>query len=193
MCSLYCLLFNSINDNFFDLGGDSLSAIKLQIEAFNTGLKISYKDIFNHPTIKQLSEDVSKTKETISEEAYDYSKINALLNSNYPSAKLIVNKEKSKNVLLTGATGYLGSHILDNLLKHTKCNIYCLIRSKNNTDPQTRLLDILHFYFGSKYDKYIFKRIFPWYLNIMVSHITLQFIQVLITICTEYIIVTTPS
>ena len=69
-------------------------------------------------------------------------------------------KDKVKNILLTGATGYMGSHILDSLLKHTKSNIYCLVRAKNNNDPQTRLLDILKFYFGNKYDKLIFKRIF---------------------------------
>ena len=45
-----------ITDNFFGLGGDSLLAIKLQIEAFNLGLDISYKDIFKYPTVKQLSE-----------------------------------------------------------------------------------------------------------------------------------------
>ena len=49
---------------------------------------------------------------------------------------------------------------VDYLLKHTRANIYCLIRSKKGTDPQTRLLDVLHFYFGNKYDKLIFKRLF---------------------------------
>ena len=149
----------SINDNFFELGGDSLAAIKLQIEFFNRGINISYKNIFEFPTIKQLSEKMTKELEVaINSDNYDYSKINELLNK-----KFNINnpkKEKIKNILLTGSTGFLGSHILDSLLKNTRCNIYCLIRSKKNTDPQTRLTDILHFYFGTKYDKYIFKRIF---------------------------------
>ena len=149
-----------INDNFFELGGDSLSAIKLQIEAFNKGLELSYKDIFTYPTIKQLSENVSKSSEPVVEKDYDYSKIDELIKHNTLQNNLIVKKDKVKNILLTGATGYIGSHVLDNLMKHTKCNVYCLIRAKNNNDPQTRLLDILRFYFGPKYDKYIFKRIF---------------------------------
>ena len=61
--------------------------------------------------------------------------------------------------MLTGSTGYLGSHILDALLKHTKSNIYCLIRAKDNNDPQIRLLNTLRFYFGNKYDRQIFNRI----------------------------------
>ncbi len=149
----------SINDNFFELGGDSLYAIQLQIDAFNKGLEFSYRDIFTYPTIKQLSENVLKASPNIiKEDNYDYSKINELIGKNKEPIKM--KKDKIKNILLTGATGYMGSHILDNLLKNTKCNIYCLIRAKNNNDPQTRLLNILRFYFGTKYDKYIFKRIF---------------------------------
>lgn len=153
----------SINDNFFEVGGDSLSAIKLQIEAFNKGLNLSYKDIFTYPTIKLLSENITnpgKLPEDNNEITYDYSAIDELISKNSAPNKPKMKKDKVKNILLTGATGYMGSHILDNLLRHTKCNIYCLVRAKNNNDPQTRLLDILRFYFGNKYDKLIFKRIF---------------------------------
>lgn len=150
----------SINDNFFEIGGDSLTAIKLQIEAFNKGLDLSYKDIFTYPTIKLLAQNISKSEKSNDEPEYDYSLINELLSKNINSGKVHIKKDNIKNVLLTGSTGYMGSHILDYLLKHTRSNIYCLIRAKNNTDPQTRLLDNLRFYFGNKYDKYIFKRIF---------------------------------
>ncbi len=151
-----------ITDNFFEIGGDSLSAIKLQIEAFNTGLNLSYKDIFTYPTIQLLSENISGMAKvnTDIEEDYDYTLLDNLISQNINPNKPKMKRDKIKNILLTGSTGYLGSHILDNLIKHTKCNIYCLIRAKNNNDPQTRLLDILKFYFGNKYDKLIFKRIF---------------------------------
>lgn len=150
----------SINDNFFEIGGDSLSAIKLQIEAFNKGLDLSYKDIFNYPTIKLLSQNVLKAEKNIAEDDYNYDNINALIRKNSTIKKLKMKKDPIKNVLLTGCTGFMGSHILDYLLKHTRSNVYCLIRAKNNTDPQVRLLEVLHFYFGNKYDKLIFKRIF---------------------------------
>ena len=150
-----------ITDNFFELGGDSLLAIKLQIEAFNKGLDLSYKDIFKYPTIKQLSENVSSTnsKDDDFKDDYDYTEINELLKNNVFNSKEKLSKNKFKNVLLTGSTGYLGSHILDALLKNTKCNVYCLIRAKDNNDPQIRLLNTLRFYFGNKYDRQIFNRI----------------------------------
>jgi amino acid adenylation domain-containing protein/thioester reductase-like protein len=38
-----------------------------------------------------------------------------------------------QNILLTGATGFLGAFLLDRLLKSTQANIYCLIRCPNIT------------------------------------------------------------
>lgn len=153
-----------INDNFFEIGGDSLSAIKLQIEAFNCNINISYKDIFAYPTIKLLARHISQedisSNDNVSDEFYDYTKINKLIAKNKEPNKAKLKKEKLKNILLTGVTGYMGSHILDNLLKNTRSNIYCLVRAKNHTDSQTRLIDVLRFYFGNKYDDLISKRIF---------------------------------
>lgn len=39
----------------------------------------------------------------------------------------------TKNILLTGVTGFLGAFLLDELLKSTQANIYCLIRCPNLT------------------------------------------------------------
>ena len=53
------------DDNFFEIGGDSILAIKMQIEAFKMWNTIWYSDIFNYPTIKQLSKkipDIQKKK-----------------------------------------------------------------------------------------------------------------------------------
>lgn len=42
------------------------------------------------------------------------------------------------NVLMTGATGFVGSHLLLELLTQTNANIFCLVRPKD-TSPQQRL------------------------------------------------------
>ena len=36
------------------------------------------------------------------------------------------------NILLTGVTGFLGIHILENLLKNTTSNIICLVHKNKN-------------------------------------------------------------
>ncbi|CAF1459222.1 unnamed protein product, partial [Adineta steineri] len=51
------------------------------------------------------------------------------------------NKEKCKDIFLTGSTGFLGTYLLDELLKQTDANIYCLVRSKKSTDTlQSRVI-----------------------------------------------------
>lgn len=155
-----------INDDFFEIGGDSLSAIKLQIEAFNHGINISYKDIFSYPTIAQLSEktsigNTSYENKFNQDDNYDYSKIDKLISVNtLKDNNIKLSKKSIESILLTGATGYIGSHILQNLIENTNCNIYCIIRRKNNIDPTNRLTDTMNFYFNNNFKQYLYTRVF---------------------------------
>ena len=49
---------------------------------------------------------------------------------------------------MTSATGYLGSHVLDELLVETNAHIYCLIRPSEHVTLNAKLKDSLQFYFG---------------------------------------------
>lgn len=71
----------SITDNFFDIGGDSISAINMQIEAIKYDINFEYADIFNFPTIKDLSKKLPVSNDRFLEE-YDYTKINDILARN---------------------------------------------------------------------------------------------------------------
>ena len=55
------------------------------------------------------------------------------------------------NILLAGATGYLGIHILADYLDNDSGIAYCLVRGKDKADSTKRLQDLLSFYFGDKY------------------------------------------
>ena len=137
-------------DNFFDIGGDSISAIKMQIEALKYGLDFEYADIFNYPTINQLSKKLpSPAEDFISN--YDYSLVNNILERNNINNLDTIKKYNFKNVLLLGVTGYLGAHILYEFLKNETGNIYCLVRQKNNQTIAERIKSTLAFYFGSDY------------------------------------------
>jgi len=50
-----------IYDNFFDIGGDSIRAIQFISHLKQENLKLKVKEIFQYPTIMQLSEKVIKT------------------------------------------------------------------------------------------------------------------------------------
>ncbi len=152
-----------ITDNFFELGGDSILAMNLNIELKSITDSISYADIFKFPTISELIKK-SKSKD----EEYDfkyleknYDKYSDLLNLNNKVPKLFSLKYKSSgNILLTGATGFLGMHVIDSYIKNEHGNIYCLVREEPGLTSQAKLHQKLNYYFGTKYDKLIGKRIF---------------------------------
>jgi hypothetical protein len=45
-----------------------------------------------------------------------------------------INRSNCKDIFLTGSTGFLGGYLLDELLKQTDANIYCLVRSISFTN-----------------------------------------------------------
>ena len=148
----------SINDNFFDLGGDSLNIIQFNVKAFPYNWGITIQDLYTHSTIKKLAnkiigislEDKIKKNKSIG--------IEVIKLRNKDRVRLSGEKKKIENILLTGATGFLGIHLLDNLVSDTKANVYCLIRGEVHSE--NRLKQMLDFYFRGKHANLINKRIF---------------------------------
>ncbi|MDO6434608.1 thioester reductase domain-containing protein [Flavitalea sp. BT771] len=52
-----------------------------------------------------------------------------------------------KYVLLTGATGFLGIHLVHELLKYPGIHIYCLVRGENKARAERRFKERLNYYF----------------------------------------------
>lgn len=134
----------SVSSNIFELGMDSLAIIQLQSRLLKYNIKLNTQDFYNNPTIEELSIKI--------EEKNSKNGNNIELDIIKPIINVKFNKHYSfENILLTGATGFLGIHILDYLINNTKVNIWCLIRGKNNTDSEKRLKNLLNFYFNNKY------------------------------------------
>ena len=114
----------STTTSFFDLGGDSLLAMNLQIELMQISNNITYADIFMYPTVKGLANKINKNIKLArqSEENNDYSDFDKILKNNN-IIKNNPNKIDCGSILLTGATGFLGIHILKELLIHSKEDI----------------------------------------------------------------------
>ena len=55
--------------------------------------------------------------------------------------------QKLGNVLLTGSAGFLGVHILYELLHKYNGKVYCMIRDKNNNPAENRMNSIYYYYF----------------------------------------------
>ncbi|SHJ55827.1 thioester reductase domain-containing protein [Halodesulfovibrio aestuarii] len=55
-----------------------------------------------------------------------------------------------KNILLTGATGFLGAHLLNELMRKTDATIYCLVRTPQQDSSEDRLMRNLAYLFGEE-------------------------------------------
>jgi amino acid adenylation domain-containing protein/thioester reductase-like protein len=145
-----------IEDNLFDLGGDSLSILSIQSLLFKNGIHIKVQDLFDCPNVRQVSDKVNQKSD---EKHYEKDEIASRIYNDNPNLAHSI-KFCFKNVLLTGVTGFLGSHILNDLLVNTKCNIYCVIRKKSAIDIYSRFKETLNYYFNGNFSNLINKRIF---------------------------------
>ena len=140
------------NDNFFDLGGDSLKAIEFVSKAHNSGIYFDLQSIFDYPTVKELREHIeSGDKQNVSFDDVDFGKAESVLSKNTIEQMKKPEKTDVGNILLAGATGFLGIHILADYLDNDSGTAYCFVRGKDKEDSTARLKRLLDFYFGDKY------------------------------------------
>ena len=141
-----------LDDNFFELGGDSLSAVTLVLHV-EEALKLKkdqmeFGDVYQYPTPALLLEKLSG--QINDKENYDISRLDYSGFSDYLIAH--TGKEGGSgylgNVLLTGATGYLGVHILVELLRRPGLcgKIVCLARPKKSLSAVKRVRSALFYY-----------------------------------------------
>ncbi len=151
-----------VDDDFFELGGDSLSAIEYVAKAHSLGIDFALQNVFDYPTVRQLCNFLNDgVEEKVQYAAADFDKYQCIFEQNVINEQFVPEKRSLGNVLLTGATGFLGAHILDQLMKEDTGKIYCLIRSSKAQDRRGRLHEILSYYFGDKYNEEIGRRIIP--------------------------------
>ena len=145
----------SINEDFSNLGIDSLTIIKVQSQLSTHGITIPTQYFYDYSNVKDLCFALEHTNNT---------EDSTFTNTQYPFLQHDISKIKPrnhrfKNILLTGSTGFLGIHILENLLDKN-CNLYCLVRSANEESAKKRILSMFEFYFKDKYSKeFLFKKI----------------------------------
>ena len=105
--------------SFFAQGGSSLAAMSVIVGYMNQGWDFSLTDFYRYPLLAdQLS----------------------LLKRQYEPVQSV------RSVLLTGATGFLGAHLLNELLLSGFAPVYCLVRG-----GQERLSKRLEYYFGQEW------------------------------------------
>ncbi|MCL2355446.1 MAG: SDR family oxidoreductase, partial [Oscillospiraceae bacterium] len=172
LCSLWQELLKieviGINDDFFLCGGDSILAMQMQVQLLKDGYNITYSTIFKYTTIALLSQFIEENQ---NKEIIDIADMNGTnlkeVNEKYTdileSATVLPSEYKKSElggVLLAGVTGYLGIHILREIIENTESVVYCIVREKQNEGPESRLRKTFKYYFKGKYKDLLGKRIF---------------------------------
>ncbi len=159
-----CELFRTVlsldeyfaDDNFFEMGGTSLSASKATMQLMSKGIKVEYQDIFSNPTPEQLAEYIESLKASSYEKSKhenkeEESKTLEVLKYNTLEYAAEVKREPLGNVLLTGAVGFLGIHILRELIEAKEGKIICLVRKGDSSTVELRIKSMLMYYFGNTF------------------------------------------
>jgi amino acid adenylation domain len=186
----FCNIFKNIlslekvsaEDDFFEIGGSSILAMKVVVAAGKAGYEIVYNDVFSHTTPRAIAAFLGEdhSQETHEEapvevsgnsvygynvvetglDGFDYAPLNALLRGNTLEAFENGEKQPVKDVLLAGATGFLGVHVLRELIcSDPDRHIWCFVRSKGGKSGEEHLKETLHFYYGDIYDSLIGSRV----------------------------------
>ncbi len=171
-----------IADDFFKLGGNSLNVIRL-VFLLQNYFSINISDIYLQKTIKniinnviipeQYNTDFQNKKKSITISTYnkDFTTVkNKYENSNNKYYNMTLKKNENKKIiLLTGATGYLGIHILNELLENSLHNIILIIREETKKDALIKMNNKYNYYFSKNINNYIYTnriQIYNGYLDL---------------------------
>lgn len=148
------------DDDFFEMGGTSLSASKITMLLMSEGIEVEYGDIFSNPTPAALAEHIEAILRpepaAVKAESTSFGgEFEDVLRFNTTEYTADLKRESIGDVLLTGAVGYLGIHVLRELIDLNEGHIYCLIRRGRHGDPVERLKMLLMYYFDDTFDSVI--------------------------------------
>lgn len=134
-----------VRDNFFELGGHSLLMMQLlsQVkDAFKINLPLHY--LLENPTVVGMAQAMEEYTSHFPIESFHHSGAATPLEGMSikdlqrevvldPTIRSVVNVgapvTEPDAIFLTGATGFLGAFLLEELLRETTAKVYCLVRN----------------------------------------------------------------
>jgi thioester reductase-like protein len=165
-----------ITENLENYGLNSAQAMVLVSKIEETlGFQLSPVLLWHYPNIKSLSERLAEEFDSLSPQVQDTGNsikkvknlapdldlnAEAFLDSSIcPETIVFELVTDPKNIFITGGTGYLGAFLIDELLRQTTADIYCLVRARNTEEGKKKLLNNLSQY--GIWDEQFNSRIIP--------------------------------
>ncbi|UJR78705.1 non-ribosomal peptide synthetase [Sandaracinus amylolyticus] len=123
-----------LDDDFFALGGHSLHVIQLANRLSLAGAEIRVAEIFRHPTPRAQAALLASPGGSTSPAAFDPESVS--LPPSWTPARATSGRGR---VLLTGATGFVGVHLLASWLERSGDTIVCTVRASDHDAARARL------------------------------------------------------
>ncbi|NGZ77570.1 non-ribosomal peptide synthetase [Saccharibacillus alkalitolerans] len=151
-----------LHDNFFELGGHSLKAA-VMVARLQEQFELSINNVFEHQTLAELAAVVKPASNRIAEKLAELKEASRApgedtlggereayrRRAEADAASVEVSKLRDyRGVLLTGATGYVGIHLLHDMLALTDWEVYAVVRGDDDAQASRRIRAKLDFYFG---------------------------------------------
>lgn len=143
-----------VTESFFDAGGDSLAAQRLVLALEKRlGVRLSVRDIVGAPTIAgqaALADGTAREMPGARQVAAALRRdvrLDPAIARRGPAPRRAGPRDNGLGrVLLTGATGFVGAHLLAELAGRVAVPVRCLVRGGSREQAAARLADALHGY-----------------------------------------------
>jgi nonribosomal peptide synthetase MxcG len=140
----------STQDDFFELGGQSLQTIQVANRlSVALGREVPVATVFRNPTAAGLAQALGQGTRAGEEsggltavmlaDAELPEEVVPRLQAPASQVTLTGRSGSLRQVLLTGATGFVGAHLLDQLLLQTEARVVCLVRAQGEAQAMERL------------------------------------------------------
>lgn len=135
------------HDNFFDLGGHSLLATKLTFEMRKTlGIEVPLHVLFQTPTIAGMARVIELIQQrgldALAEvgPSFDLAAEAVLDPEIRPQPDIpVYSVVNARRLFITGPTGFVGAFLIDELLRETDADLYCLVRASDSVTGKQRI------------------------------------------------------
>ncbi|WP_420029266.1 amino acid adenylation domain-containing protein [Mycobacterium intracellulare] len=149
-----------VQESFFDLGGDSLSAMRLVAAIYNAlDIHLPVRAVFEAPSVRSLSQQLNRDHDAGEGHQGDFASVHGRDATEVYACDLTLDKfidaptlaaapslpgpsAEVRTVLLTGATGFLGRYLVLQWLERLELadgKLICLVRATSDEDARRRL------------------------------------------------------
>ncbi|MFO1446283.1 thioester reductase domain-containing protein [Bacillus sp. Bva_UNVM-123] len=144
-----------IKEDIFTIGASSFKILNALARLKPHFPMLSIQDFYQNRTVEKLALYINETKKLEKKQTTKIAKslkeypVSIEPKSGYSTYK---HEKSEEQILLTGSTGFLGTHILLDLLNETNAKIICLVRGKSEIEARARLFDNLAYFSNEEID-----------------------------------------